>query len=121
MTEAEQIDYLANLYYVARLDGRVDMSEDTLAEKMAQGIGAGYLETRKAVDLSARSDYTLRIPPRFSDRVRNLEDMVQMAYYSDGLDADEKKTLIAYARDIGITQAQLDTVRREAKQRLRAS
>ena len=118
MTEAEQIDYLANLFFVARLDGRVDSGEDALAETMAKGIGAGYLETRKAVDLSATSDYAIRISKRFSERVRNLEDMIHMAYHSDGLDADEKKTIIEFARNIGVTQTQLELVRKEAKKRL---
>ena len=121
MTEAEQIEYLANLYFVARLDGRVDSGEDALADKMSKGIGAGYLETRKAVDLSATSDYEIRIPKRFADRVRNLEDMIEMAYHSDGLDAAEKKTIIDYARNIGVTQTQLNSIHKEAKKRLLGS
>lgn len=118
MTEEEQIEYLANLFYVARLDGRVDSNEDALAEEMARGIRAGYLETRKAVDLSATSDYAIGIPNRFSDCVRNLEDMIHMAYLSDGLDADEKKIIIEFARNIGVTQTQLERIRKETKKRL---
>ncbi len=85
MTEEEQIQYLANLFHVARADGRVDVSEDSLAEDIAKSIGAGYLETRKALDLSAEKDFSVTFPARFSERIRNLEDMLLLAYCDQDL------------------------------------
>ena len=118
MTEQEQIQYLANVFYVARADGRVDVAEDSSVEDMARGIGAGYLETRKALDLSAEKDFCVQFPPRLSDRIRNLEDMLYLAYCHQGLHDLEKGIIVDFARKIGITQEQLNLMRKEAKARL---
>jgi len=118
MTEDEQIQYLANVYHVARADGRVDGVEDTRAEQIANGIGAGYLETRKALDLSAEKDFTPTLPARLSDRIRNLEDMLFLACCDQNLHDQEIKAMVAFAKQIGVSQDQLNLARKEAKARL---
>ena len=118
MTEEEQVQYLANIYHVARADGRVEVIEDGVIENMANDIGAGYLETRNALDLSVEKDFSIIFPARLSDRIRNLEDMLQLAYQDQVLHGLEKKIMIDFARQIGITQEQVNTIRKEAKARL---
>ena len=118
MTQEEQIQYLANIYHVARADGRVEVIEDSVTEVMAQGIGAGYLETRNALDLSAQKDFQVTFPPRLSERIRNLEDMLLVAYSDKELHNMEKKIIIDFAKQIGITQQQVTTIQKEAKTRL---
>ncbi len=119
MTEQEQILYLANIFHVARADGRVEVIEDGVAEAMAAGIGAGYLETRKALDLSLEKDFTVCLPGRFSERIRNLEDMLAMAYADADLHSEEKAAVIAFAKQVGVTQEQLRTIQGEVKKRVK--
>ena len=102
MTEEEQIQFLANIYHVARADGRVEVIEDEVAESMAKDIGAGYLETRNALDLSAEKDFSIIFPARLSDRIRNLEDMLYIAYQDQELHDLEKTVMVDFARQIGI-------------------
>ena len=64
MTKAEHVQYLANVFHVARADGRVEVLEDRLVEEMAKGIGAGYLETRNALDLSGSKEFEVVFPAR---------------------------------------------------------
>ena len=117
MTTEEQIQYLANIYHLARADGRVEVREDRVVEGMAAGIGAGYLETRNALDMSFEKDFRIVFPGRLSDRMRNLEDMLCLAYSYKGLGDLEKRVIVDFARQIGVTQEQVDVIRTEAKAR----
>ena len=118
MTKDEQVQYLANIFHVARADGRVSTVEDSMVEELAKGVNAGYLETRNALDLSMEKDFTFTFPKRFSDRIRNLEDMLFVAYGESGLEDMEKKVIVNYAKQVGITQSQIDIIRKETKARL---
>ena len=62
MTQNQQIQYLANVYYIARADENFQVEEDYLLQDIAKGIGAGYLETRKALDLSQTPDFKIKFP-----------------------------------------------------------
>ena len=117
MTKEEQVQYLANIYHVARASGRVEVIEDITAEDMAKGIGAGYLETRNALDLSAEKDFSVKFSPRLSERIRNLEDILFLAYCDKTLDELEKEIVVDFARQLGITQEQMNMIRKEARAR----
>jgi len=119
MTEEEQIQYLANVYHVARANGRVEMVEDRVVEDMAKGIGAGYLQTRKALDMSAEKDFSVKLPARLSERIRNVEDMLFLAYCDQELGDLEKKVIVDFATQIGMTQKQVNIIRKETKARLK--
>ena len=118
MTENEQIQYLANVFHVARADKRLDGIEDSIAEEIAQGIGAGYLQTRKALDLASQKDYCVEFPARLSDRIRNFEDMLLVACCDQKLHDLEKKIIVDFAKQIPITQEQVNVIRKEVKARL---
>lgn len=119
MTQDEQIQYLANIYYLARCDGRFEVEEDYLLQEIAKGIGAGYLETRKALDKSMADGFEVKIPARFSEKIRNLEDMLLVSYYDNKLEQTEKKIVVSYIKQLGIEQKQLDIIKDETKQRLK--
>jgi len=119
MTEQEQVQYLANIFHVARADGRVDVVEDSLAEQIANDIGAGYLQTRNALDLSAAKHFHVTFPKRLSERIRNLEDMLFLAYGDRELHGMEKKIIVDFAKQIGLNQKQGNIIQKEAKARLK--
>ena len=119
MTQEQQIQYLANVYYLARCDGNFEVEEDYLLQDIAKNIGAGYLETRKAMDLSMADDFKVSFPARFSERIRNLEDMILVAYYDRKLHEMEKKTIFSYLKQLGISKQQFGLIRDEVKQRLK--
>jgi uncharacterized tellurite resistance protein B-like protein len=120
MIQQEQVQYLANIYYLAGADGSFEVEEDYLLQDIAKGIGAGYLETRKALDLAQQKDFEIKLPVRFSEKIRNLEDMMFVAMSDKKLHQMEKKIIVAFAKQLDISQEQLDLVREEAKERLKA-
>lgn len=121
MTQNEQIQYLANIYYLARADNNFQVEEDYMLQDIAKAIGAGYLETRKALDLAMSSDFKLKVPARLSERIRNLEDMLTVAYYDKKLDEMEKKIISVYVKHLDITKEQFETIQQEVKKRLEKS
>ena len=118
MTEDEKIQYLANLCYIAQVDGKQDQIEDKLIDGMAKAISAGYFEIIKAKDLAAQDEFTIQYPSRFSERVRNLEDMLLLAYSDKNLHELEKKIILDYAQQLRLSQKQSDLIRNETKTQL---
>ena len=119
MNQQEKIQYLANIYHIARADGRIEVAEDNvIIGLIAKDIGAGYYETRKALDLSGEKDFQVKLPDRFSDRVRTIEDMLLTAYADISLDQTEKTIIVDYLRQVGATQDQINIIRKETKSRL---
>ena len=119
MNEEEQVQYLANIFHVARADARVEVQENSLVEKMAKGIGAGYLETRNGLDLAMGKNFEIKFPERFSERIRNLEDMLVLAYSDKNLHELEKKIIIDFAKEVGVNQTQIKIMQKEAKKRMK--
>ena len=119
MNDEEQIQYLANIWYVALVDGQAERIEDKMLDVIAKGIKAGYFETIKAKQRGAEEDFTLQYPSRLSDRIRNVEDMLLMAYADKKLESLEKKILIDYANSLDITKEQLAAIQQETKARIK--
>ena len=119
MDNEAKIQYLANIYYLVRADGQVGASEEDVMEAVAEGMGVGYLETRKALDKSMEKGFAVGYPKRWSDRIRNLEDMLLVAYADYKLSSVEKGVLGEFAHKLGISQKQFDLIKEETKERFR--
>ncbi len=119
MTQQEQIRYLANIYFLAHADGSFEVGEDDILQDIAKGIGAGYLETRKALDMISEKDFAIRLPVRYSEKFRCLEDMLFAAMSDSRLHHLEKEVILNYSKKLGITQQQLDIIMAETKERVK--
>jgi uncharacterized tellurite resistance protein B-like protein len=117
MNKEEQTRYLANIYHLLISDGSVDRIEEKVFDEIAREIGAGYFEKRNAMDLAGKGGYQVQLAGRWSERIRNLEDMLFAAYCNDVLERTEKKVITHYAGQVGINQAQFDVIKEETKQR----
>jgi uncharacterized tellurite resistance protein B-like protein len=117
MNKEEKVQYLANVYHVLLADGQVDRMEERAFEDISRDVGAGYFERREAMERAAQQGYRASPAGRWSQRIRNLEDMLFAAYSNGVLDAAEKTTVKQYAGQLGIDQKQFDRVIRETKER----
>jgi len=117
MNKEEKIQYLANIYYALLADGQVDRIEERVFEEISRDIGAGYFERKDAAERARRPGYEVRPAGRWSQRIRNLEDMLFAGYCNDVIDQAEKKAVKQYAAQVGIDQKQFGLVIQEAKQR----
>ena len=120
MDKQQAVDYLGNIYAVLASDGDVERSESRVFEVIAKEIGAGFFERKKAIEAYEETKATATLSGRWSDKVRNLEDMLFAAYCNGALAPDEKAIVVAQARVLGIEKEQLTVIKSEAKQRFDA-
>ena len=117
MNKEEKVQYLANIYYVLLADGQVDRVEERVFEEISRDIGAGYFERKDAVERARKPGYQVRPSGRWSQQIRNLEDMLFAAYCNDVMEQAEKEVVRQYAAQLGIDKKQFGLVIQEAKQR----
>jgi uncharacterized tellurite resistance protein B-like protein len=117
MKRDETVSYLANLYSIIDADGVVDRVEQRVFEEIAQEIGAGYFERKQAVDKSESDELPAALELRWSDQIRNLEDMLFVAYCDGTLEPTEKQAIISYANFLNISQDQLSVIKADANRR----
>jgi len=117
MKKEDQVKYLANIFYLLLSDGEVETVEKRVYEGIARDIGAGYLE-RKAATESAESDlFHFQYVDRWSDRVRNLEDLLFAAFCNGASHPAEKRHIKSYLKPLRINQEQVNILISEAKRR----
>jgi uncharacterized tellurite resistance protein B-like protein len=117
MDKEEKVRYLANICYVLLSDGAVDRIEETVLDDIRRELGAGYFERQEAMAMARKEGYQVQMVGRWSERIRNLEDMLFAAFCNGVLDLGEKKVIKDYAGRLGIDQRQLDVVKEETKRR----
>ena len=117
MNKEEKIGYLANIYHLLISDGTVDRMEEDVFEQIRREIGAGYFEREGAMEMARKQEFQLRPVGRWSQRIRNLEDMIFAAYCNGVLECAEKKVIKDFASQLGINQTQFDVVKEETKRR----
>jgi uncharacterized tellurite resistance protein B-like protein len=117
MNRDETVGYLANIYAVVAADGAIDRLEERVYEDIAREVGAGYFERKQAIDRIAAETLPARLELRWSDQIRNLEDMLFVGYCDGSLDPTEKQVIIDYANHLNISQKQLGAIREDAKRR----
>jgi len=117
MTEEERIVYLSNLVHVAGADEAVSRREGEVIERVREEMGAGREEMARALQAVTQGEHTVRPVGRFSEKVRNLEDMILVAVCDDRFTGEEKPEVVAFAKDVGVTQAQLNVILAEARER----
>lgn len=118
MNDEEKVRYLSNIYLVIAADGDVDEDEQQLFNSLARGIHAGNDLRWEATKLAvSEKEVQTQVSDRWSDRIRNLEDMI-LAVYCDGkIDPSEKQLIVQYGKQLGIDQNQLNQIKQEAKLR----
>ena len=117
MNAEEVHGYLANVLAVARSDGVLSPQEETAIEDVRNEIGAKKKDLKDAQKLAQREDFQPTPVGRYSERIRNLEDMVFMSLVDGEFDSLEKQTILAFAKQLGITQAQVNRIMSESKTR----
>jgi hypothetical protein len=85
--------------------------------EISRDVGAGYLERKRAIEQAQSAEFEIQLVDRWSEQIRNLEDILFAAYCNGVLEPLEKKRILQYAGRLEISQAQLDRVQNEAKSR----
>ena len=83
MANEDIVTYLANIVLVSRVDGEDHTQEKEAMENICRGIGARQDELDAAIKIVEVGNYKPTPVGRFSDKIRNLEDMIYTSV-SDG-------------------------------------
>ncbi len=119
MNSDEMGRYLANVLAVARSDGVLSPHEEEAIEDVRVEIRAKKTDLKNAQKLSQREDFRASPVGRYSDKIRNLEDMVFMSLVDGDLDSSEKEVIRTFAKQLNVSQDQINQIVSESKVRLR--
>ena len=97
--------YLANLLLLSRADGSRDAREEEVFARSAAGIGAKQADVENAHGLvsSGRHPHLILVG-RFSDQVRNLEDLMLLCFADESIHPAEQELIETFAGSIGLDQ-----------------
>ncbi|MDY7039222.1 MAG: zinc-ribbon domain-containing protein [Thermodesulfobacteriota bacterium] len=119
MKREDMVFYLANILLISLIDGVLSPLEAKAVESICQEIGASENDFQNALNTIDQTDYRLKPVGRFSDRVRNLEDMVFVSLSDGELSKSEKPELLSFAKELKISQNQLTEILTESKLRMK--
>ncbi len=121
MNDVERIAYLKNVLAIAHADNVLSAEEERQIEEIRLSIGATKTQLRKARKELEGHEINLDLLNRYSFRIRNLEDMIEMALVDGVVQEEEKKVLTDAAKASGMGQNQINVLLKEAKQRRKLS
>ena len=120
MRGKEIISYLANLITIASADGSVSKKEEAAVERVCNEINAKKTDLEEAKKITKKGHYLVTPVGRYSERIRNLEDMIFIALSDNDLSDSEKSVILSFAKAVGTKQEQINTILSEAITRFRA-
>ena len=120
MNSQDKAVYLGNVIFISAADGELSQMEGKVIESVRQDLGASENDLKHALQAVAQGKHRLTPVGLFSDRVRNLEDMVLTSLADGKLSEKEKPELLSFAKAIGVNQDQLSVILSEAKVRVQA-
>ena len=112
------VTYLANIIKISQLDGKLDPGEQKAIGEICQRLQADENQLQEAMKKVAEGIHTMAPVGRLSDKIRNLEDMLFVALVDGDLTASEKKEMLAYVKQITISQDQIKIVLNETKTKI---
>jgi uncharacterized tellurite resistance protein B-like protein len=119
MAKKDLVTYLANIVLVSRVDREVHPLEKEAMENICRGIGARQGELNSAIEIVEAGNHKPTPVGRFSDKVRNLEDMIYISISDEQLPASQKKVILSFAKEIKVSKAQINEILSESKRRIK--
>ena len=120
MTKEEKLLYLSNVVFIAGTDQIISDAEAKAIEIVRQQIGATEGDLKKALHTVSHGNHRLTPFGRFSDKVRNIEDMILVAISDGEISKSEKPEILSFAKTIKISQDQITEILSEAKLRMKS-
>jgi uncharacterized tellurite resistance protein B-like protein len=120
MTGKEFVSYLANLIMISKADGSVSEQEQAAIARVYEEINANETDFEEAKRITEQDGYEVTAVGRYSERIRNLEDMIFVALSDSALSDPEKILIRSFAKATGAKQGQIDMILSETTARFRA-
>ena len=120
MTNEEKVIYLANVVLISAVDGEVTPIEAKAIDSIRNEIGATEPHLHKALTAVSQGDHKITPIGRFSDKIRNLEDMIWVSLTDGQFHKSEKPEVLSFAKSVKISQDQLTEILTESKLRIKS-
>ena len=120
MNSEEKMAYLANVILISSADGNLSPEEAEGIEECRMQIGAEKIDLQQALESVVQGKHNITPVGRYSEKVKNLEDMVYIAILDGVLSESEKPEILSFAKAIKMTQDQVTEIFSEVKQRIQA-
>ncbi|MBI9075733.1 MAG: zinc ribbon domain-containing protein [Desulfatibacillum sp.] len=119
MNDNEIITCLANILSIAGVDQKLLPQEEDAIECIRQELGAEHSLLEEAIALIHGGEYTITPAGRFSDQIRNLEDMLFVSMADNELALEEKREILHFAKMLKLTQDQINGMLAQTKALIR--
>lgn len=116
LSSEQKVQYLANILFIARADGKIANKETIIVEDVQKWIGAKKSELNKANQMVEQPNFKLILIGNFTDKVKNLEDLILISLIDGSLDEVEKSELINVAKELQISKDQFNYILNDVKQ-----
>ena len=120
MNNSDQITYIANVIAIAQADGKVTDKEQGAIAFVYQKNGLSEDDAQAAIRLVQAGDYNIAPVGRYSETIRNLEDMLLVSLIDGDLADEEKKAVLTFAKAVKLSQEQINIILAETKKFVRA-
>ena len=115
MNDNDIVTCLANILSIAGSDKKFLPQEQEVIEKVRMELGAENAHMEQAVALIHAGEYHITPAGRFSDQIRNIEDMLLVSMADHNLAQEEKTEILHFAKKIKLTQEQINKIMTQTK------
>lgn len=113
-----KVFYLSNIIKLLCLDGKPHPRAEDALGRVCQRLDADLSLLKTAASRVSQNGHTLMPVGRFSDRVRNLEDMLYVSLVDGQLSPGEKEEVQGFIQRIGLTPEQTQRILTETKMKI---
>lgn len=114
LSDTEMSQYLINVILIMRADGAVAAREESALETVRQESGGKKTDLNRALKSVDAGTASLIKTGRFSDQIRNLEDMLFIRLIDNNLSEPASNLISQFCGQIGVSQDQLNLMVQQA-------
>jgi len=118
MDRLQKVAYLANVLSIAAADGRLAPEEDMALRAIIRELRADESIVRQAQGVVSRGKYSPMLAGGRRDRMKNVEDMVLVAFADGKLEDVERGPIEKLTSALDLAQADMDLLVKRARGRL---
>jgi len=110
--------YLANIIKMSQTDGKMNPKAQRALKEVCKSLPMDNKTLKGAAGMVSGGGHVLTPVGRFSDKVRNLEDMLYVALVDGELSGSEREEIQGFVEKIHVTEQQARTILTETKIKL---
>ena len=107
--------YLANIIKMSQTDGKMNPKAQMALKEVCKSLQVDKKTLKEAAGAVSGGGHVLMPVGRFSDKVRNLEDMLYVALVNGELSEAEREEIQGFVEKIHVTEQQVQAILTETK------